>query len=491
MTFRQSFNAQRRELTAISTHILSVSSAGQLTGDVSRDTLAINDMESSNTIDKDPNSAGPASHQPIQKISQARGRNTAGIKLRLPNLFLNPVWEFSVFRANQGWDFSLRPYNIRPLNAPIFEAILNGNFPQVCELLHSGRASIWDRDPRGRGVLAFAARSCGDHGSTVLEYLVKSGADIYSVDFQGFPPYFQFPYDGLNYVDEQINLRLVAGYKVFTNHRNWIPSHPSTKVPYENFKVTSDVIDMFPVFRNPPEEILSSVLHEMWPPWKDMPHTDRIKTLFPEFHVTTLTGWTSPQCMRACLSREYIQEKFASWDTEEKVKLIEYAFASLALQSARGLKKGIKEARLFLKDMHMTNSLINTLPEADPLRLFIHCYVGQKVRHSCSRRWRDEKHMNAAQEGLNLYISEMMLLGINMATVIDIERKVLARQEEESVTRGIWNDGKPYKIIAIDYGPKADDWYLWLSNPLDEWAGEFWDMVDHPERAVPGAWIEY
>jgi hypothetical protein len=490
MTFRQSFTAQRRELTAISTRIFSISSAGQCAGRISRDTRAINDTESSNTTDEDPDTAGRAPHQPVQRTPKAKGRNPAIMKLKLPNSFLNPVWEFSVYKANQGWDISLRSYNIRPENAQIFDAIVNGDLSQVCELLHSGRASIWDRDPSGRGVLHFAARSCGAHGSAVLEYLVKSGADIYDVDFDGFPSYFWLR-NCPCYVDEQMNIRLIAGYKVFMSHRDWISPRPSTAMPYENFnlKLTSDFTDTFPVFRHPPEEIICSVLHEMFPPWKDMSPADRINTLFPKFGVLTLTGTISPLCIRACLSREYIQETFANWDTRDKFKLIRYAFEALAEQSKLGLEKGIEEARLLLKDMHMTKSLINALPEVDPLLVFVQSYTLAGIWEGKCGKWGLEKDMNTAQEGLNHYVSELMLLDIDMATVIDIERKVLG-QEEIWIPRGVYCQGKLCKFIAIHYGPKADDWYLWLSNPLDEWAGEFWDMIDHPERAITGAWQE-
>lgn len=341
--------------------------------------------------------------------------------------------------------------------------------------------------------MGYAARGCGDHGSTVLEYLVKSGADIYDVKFEGFPPHFNFCGDehcvDEHCVDEQRNLRLIAGYRVFTSHRDWIPSRPSTRVPYENFKATSDIIDVFPLFRNPREEIICSVLQEMWPPWKNMSPADRLHTLFPEFNVQILTGFISPLRMRACLSHKYIQETFASWDTREKAKLIEYAFDALARELAHGSEKGIEETRLFLKDIHMTNSLINTLPEVDFLCFFIYYFARAKRRELEYRRWRVKEFMNGAQEGLNHYVSELMLLGINMATIIDVERKVLARHGKKNYPRRLYHNGEPYKIIAIDYGLKADDWYLWLSNPLDEWAGEFWDMIDHPERAIPGAWI--
>ena len=73
-----------------------------------------------------------------------------------------------------------------------------------------------------------------------MDYLVESGADIHGVDFKGFPPYFKLYSRGLTHVDEQIGLRMVAGYKVFTSHRDWIPSRPRTQIPYQDFKVTGD-----------------------------------------------------------------------------------------------------------------------------------------------------------------------------------------------------------------------------------------------------------
>jgi hypothetical protein len=44
--------------------------------------------------------------------------------------------------------------------------------------------------------------------------------------------------------------------------------------------------------------------------------------------------------------------------------------------------------------------------------------------------------------------------------------------------------------IIFKYGPKPSDWQFWLIEEMDNWFLEFWDMLDHPERAMPGAWDE-
>lgn len=35
------------------------------------------------------------------------------------------------------------------------------------------------------------------------------------------------------------------------------------------------------------------------------------------------------------------------------------------------------------------------------------------------------------------------------------------------------------RLVGFTYGEEAHDWRLWISCPLDEWAGDFWSFVDN------------
>jgi hypothetical protein len=46
------------------------------------------------------------------------------------------------------------------------------------------------------------------------------------------------------------------------------------------------------------------------------------------------------------------------------------------------------------------------------------------------------------------------------------------------------------RIIGLNYGPEPEDWHLWVTNPIDELVGEFWEMVERSLEVMPGTWID-
>lgn len=50
-------------------------------------------------------------------------------------------------------------------------------------------------------------------------------------------------------------------------------------------------------------------------------------------------------------------------------------------------------------------------------------------------------------------------------------------------------DSQPI-LYGFTYGSRAQDWKLCFEHPGDRYAGIFWDMIEHPERKLPGAWYE-
>ncbi|KAJ8067556.1 hypothetical protein OCU04_004896 [Sclerotinia nivalis] len=48
-------------------------------------------------------------------------------------------------------------------------------------------------------------------------------------------------------------------------------------------------------------------------------------------------------------------------------------------------------------------------------------------------------------------------------------------------------------VLGFRYGPRPEDWNFWLSEPTDQFAGDFWSLIEDPPLAtfIPGAWVDY
>jgi hypothetical protein len=47
---------------------------------------------------------------------------------------------------------------------------------------------------------------------------------------------------------------------------------------------------------------------------------------------------------------------------------------------------------------------------------------------------------------------------------------------------------KPH-IFSLYYDDDLSIWAMWDSM-YEAYCGEFWDMIDHPERTMPGTWMD-
>jgi hypothetical protein len=116
-----------------------------------------------------------------------------------------------------------------------------------------------------------------------------------------------------------------------------------------------------------------------------------------------------------------------------------YALSASAHELAWGLHNGAEEARNMFKYMLSTDIILRTFKSLGSLmQLFITNYInsrpivkddyGPGSRISLIKLVRFKKQEDFLQEGLKCYITEMLLLGIDMVSLVELESKHLQDQ---------------------------------------------------------------
>ncbi|KAK1636280.1 hypothetical protein BDP81DRAFT_450184 [Colletotrichum phormii] len=105
-----------------------------------------------------------------------------------------------------------------------------------------------------------------------------------------------------------------------------------------------------------------------------------------------------------------------------------------------------------------------------------------------------------------------MLIGLQAATLLewvailsssDVELLDYGREESYMYEQGFttvqqrwapWSRGTSgrtrFSLIGITYGSRPKHWRIWWAYEYEDYAGEFWNMVQDEAHKMPGAWVD-
>jgi hypothetical protein len=98
--------------------------------------------------------------------------------------------------------------------------------------------------------------------------------------------------------------------------------------------------------------------------------------------------------------------------------------------------------------------------------------------------------MNKCNEALRALLRDLQGAGVNLKEFGEREELILKDQLGgiDFRTSGTLRCFV-IRLIGFSYGPGPDDWCLWVSEPSDEFVGDFWAMIDR-RMEMPGRWSE-
>lgn len=141
-------------------------------------------------------------------------------------------------------------------------------------------------------------------------------------------------------------------------------------------------------------------------------------------------------------------------------------------------------------DLHAVLTIEDTKGEKRSETPFLRFFMGGNKRFwgSCPR------DPSRFEELVKIWLEDLDTCGVNL---LEYGRKEKALHDEFPMQDFMGDCFKDYHyheikwhLISFSFGTSVSDWRIWVSEPSDGYAGDFWSMIEPPELSIPGMWIE-
>ncbi|OQD82036.1 hypothetical protein PENANT_c023G00058 [Penicillium antarcticum] len=401
-------------------------------------------------------------------------------------------------QARDGWRWGFRTYNEIREDSKTVHCVETGNLKGLQELFSSKQASPFDRVHTTGYTLLFYAHSA--NRAEIIKFLLQQGTD----------PGLQ----GHGKVDFNTALRhLVWTGNMFSpESRHLLPSMrllcPSEEMIYDT-----------------PEEVLGGILsdfhgsaeeflffqRQFCPTFYDMPQWVRIAVA-----ARATSGiWDAnhmPELVRTILGEkpwkpENLQLK-TSWRWWTEMTLVHCiamriggSLAALeklqrerrgfTLKGGRGgmiefEKKHLEALRLYeawnalFRDLLLAGvDLHHVVGGMTPFLAFLGGFIYWWDFNQCA--------MKGWDLAVHVWVTDLQTGGVDLQTFGPMEEQLWKKglTERDVFWRRNWGW---QRVIGFSHGQYPHSWGLWLSERSDGYSGEFWEMMEEPTTAIPGAW---
>ncbi|EXV06041.1 ankyrin repeat protein [Metarhizium robertsii] len=418
------------------------------------------------------------------------------VRFRLPWWLSQTVWDMLACRSTHGMTWKISSWNIRPWGSPIFRAALYGDFEKIVELISDGEASLYDCDEDGQTLLHYAVEAANFELGVKLLLLNRS--ILTRASNIGWPTPLicinsEFPLEALSLE----YFKTILGWEDFTDYCTqlntteesfelgyWIWIVPGFLALLEN-ETPQSFIDLpldiqFYSFEwmHINTDVLNYVLS------KNRTTIEGLKATLNNPRLQSLSDFISTFICRQIEWSERFPalKKSTSWQELAKDMLSDTSINSLTKPCEELIMPGVppySDVMTWRVMTPLTNSARSVMARLTGRH-------GGALGPRCTKQY----------EKILIRVVRLFLESASEAA-IDLEE--YGRRESEllvpydSYYRN-WPDfittpSTPY-LVSIKYGPRPEDWDFTWDLLVEEFAGEFWEMLENQPLHIPGAWVD-
>ncbi|KAJ5955478.1 hypothetical protein N7501_009757 [Penicillium viridicatum] len=417
-------------------------------------------------------------------------------RLGLPSWMTSKILEISGMKAPGGWNWMLRTYNLVPSSSNVVQLVKEGDVKGVQDLFTSGQASpfdlvVDDNFPWGGSLFYYTHETYTvDTADTpeMVEFLLDQGASP-----QG--PLNSPRYTALHHLacwgrEGQNSRSRIRAMRALLPHLDITEDPTEKKVPELLMFFHGHVKDFLFLQQN-----CCQFFYEL-------PQSERIRVA-----VTVAdTHWSllpTPELIQTIIGQDILEAEVVQYECyaqyiQRMTTLVHLAARVMGCMQRRSqvdysMYRLMEEPKLLviLWGSFVQRSLhthVNIHQYIDGMTPFLEFYWGYYDSEVVPVR---QKHL--FDLALKVWLRTLQEAGVDLELYGRIEERIwktewIPRESHQLPNYHMLDWATKARLIGFSYGPSIEDWHLWVSEPTDSLAGEFWDLIERPVEVMPGAW---
>ncbi|KAL3454843.1 hypothetical protein BJX65DRAFT_301469 [Aspergillus insuetus] len=368
-------------------------------------------------------------------------------RIRTPLLLVDKLWTITTTNLH-GWKFTMQVNNVIPWDSPVFAHCRLGDIESVQSLFSGGSASPFDCDSTGNGLLHVAA---ANGRVDMCRFLIENGCNIGRRDGDGVSP--------ITYANMFINSKITGAEDV-----PWICGL------YRLFitEAEEDLFDRGSSINtwgfSGPTDALVSIQSYSFDGYSTLPLGTRFRRAMAI--NTTVNRNLSPDVLRVAMGGGCIDPAAYLLKDDNGRTLLHKIAQAMGMDPLVIVHRGIfTVSRMFHCQLPCSFD--------SAVQLWVYYLKDAGIDLEIYGR-NEESKLRSSYSGF------IFTHAIDMA------------QSKGSAYGVRMHPGKFLggSILGLKYGSDPKDWHLFVTNPIDELVGEFWEMVERSLEVMPGTWID-